>query len=94
MGAIGDEPIIFDWKTKNKTSSPSPNDAVQLAGYALAIEAMDSESLPMPIPTRGAVVYLYKDTGKARWCEVNLDKAKAAFMHCLNLYKAGGYYAN
>ena len=96
IGTVGsdfnEETIIFDWKTKNKKSPPSPNDAVQLAGYALAIEAMDSEPLPMPKPTRGVVVYLYRDTKTARWCEVDLEKAKVGFNHCLGLYKAGGYY--
>lgn len=96
LGEVDGSITVFDWKTKNKTGSPDPRHAVQIAGYVLALEAMTNlKSDPkfiMPEPTRAAIVYLYKDTGKARWYEVDLLKAKFAFMHCLNLFNIKDYY--
>jgi hypothetical protein len=92
MGEVDGRITVFDWKTKTSTSSPAKEHAVQIAGYCLALEAMNKPSLIMPRPTRAVVVYLYRDTGKARWCEVDLGKAKFAFMHCLNLFNMKGYY--
>lgn len=101
-----DDVVIFDWKTRSSYGPPRNTDAVQLGGYALAMESMNSPLLPMPLPTIGKVVYLYhglsqrKDgtsTSRPRitWCWVNLDLAKEAFRNCVALYKLatkGCYY--
>ena len=96
IGTWGKDVVVFDWKTGNKSSYTfKPSQAVQVAGYCLALEEMHILDPSIPVPTAGVVMYIYKNTGTAEWRSINLEQAKEVFQLCHGIYvrtQKGGLY--
>ena len=99
---------LFDWKTTTELDGKGRikefnniGHAVQLGGYALALEDQYNRYSNTALKDRlfqvsqAAVVYLFKDTGNIRWKWVDLERAKETFLACATLYQQlqeGGLY--
>jgi hypothetical protein len=98
IGTQDGETVLYDWKSTNKLtgggnlSTPKTKHAVQLGGYQLALEALSRKYEDIPQTTKAFVVYVYKDTHlegvqPIELYEVDLAKAKKAFIACLRTYR-------
>ena len=99
VGRWNEDVVVFDWKTGNKSNyNFKPSQAVQVAGYCLALEQMNALDPSIPVPTAGVIMYIYKNTGTAEWRFINLDQAKEVFRLCHSIYvrtlKGGLYEVN
>jgi hypothetical protein len=96
VGRWNEDVVVFDWKTGNKSNyNFKPSQAVQVAGYCLALEQMNTLDPSIPVPTAGVIMYIYKNTGTAEWRFINLDQAKEVFRLCHSIYVRtlkGGLY--